>query len=91
MIENYKFSCKYDEWLFDELLKINGDIHYTPGEFNEDASIYLNNNTHIQLGRMYVILWVRDENGFMAIYSDNYKSIFDIDHVINHITSLNLF
>ena len=94
MEKDNKFNCKYDECLFNELLKLNGDIHYTPGEHTcEDASIYFSKNHHIQLGRNYVIVCEWDDNLWVhkVLYEDNLKSIFDIDNVINEIVKLKLF
>ena len=91
MEKDNKFNCKYDECLFNELLKLNGDIHYTPGDFNEDASIYFSKKHHIQLGRNYVIVHAWDNNFLKVLYEDNLKSIFDIDNVINEIVKLKLF
>jgi hypothetical protein len=90
--DNIVFDCKYDEVLFAELnLLVGNNINYTPGDFNEDASIELNDTHHIQLGKSYVILWIKEKELFNPVFSDNYKSIFEIEYVINAVAKLKLF
>jgi hypothetical protein len=87
MKEDYNFSDNFDKYLFNELLKLNGDIHYTEYSDIEDASIYLNDKYHIQLGYTDVIVWAKigDEFHELKAFHKSYDFMLEI---INYVFKL---
>lgn len=87
MKEDYNFSENFDKHLFNELLKLNGDIHYTESNDIEDASIYLDDKYHIQLGYTNVIVWAKIGDEFHELKAF-YKSHYFMLEIINYVFKL---
>jgi hypothetical protein len=87
MKEDYNFSDNFDKHLFNELLKLNGDIHYTEYSDIEDASIYLDDKYHIQLGYSVVVVWAKISDEFHELKAF-YKSHYFMLEIINYVFKL---
>jgi hypothetical protein len=87
MKEDYNFSDNFDKHLFNELLKLNGDIHYTKYSDIEDASIYLDDKYHIQLGYSVVVVWAKIGDEFHELKAF-YKSHYFMLKIINYVFKL---
>jgi hypothetical protein len=84
MKEDYNFSDNFDKHLFNELLKLNGDIHYTESNDIEDASIYLDDKYHIQLGYRDVVVWAKIGDEFHELKAFH-KSHYFMLEIINYV------